>query len=228
MHKKMHPWIRLIESAGEDGGGFEDSGIPEGWDSFEDDGEGDSNEGDFDEDRGYPENTPLDDMSLEEQVAYWKHNSRKHEGRVKAFGDITPEALSDMREKSEKYEALEYELTSEQDKAIAAAREEAAKQARSELLPQLVQASFDSHAARLGVDSEKLNAALKYVDLNKFLTSKGQVDTEAVASYVGTMRPEEPELPSYASGIGFGALGYGGFLPGERGRAEAQRRFNKN
>jgi hypothetical protein len=33
---------------------------------------------------GYPEGTKVEDMTLEQQVAYWRSMSRKHEGREKA------------------------------------------------------------------------------------------------------------------------------------------------
>lgn len=177
--------------------------------------------------RGFPEGTPLEQMSVEQQAAYWKHHARQWEGRAKAFDGKTPEDLAALEDKASKFDALEYELQSDHDKQLAQARKEAADEARSELMPQLVRSSFDTHAARAGVDAEKLDAQLKYADLSKFV-EKGQVNHEAISEFVDSLKPSEPERQKFPSGIGLGNRGVGGFLPGERGKAEAQRRFGTN
>lgn len=38
---------------------------------------------------GYPDGTPVADMSAEHQVAYWKHHARKHEQRANSGPDAT-------------------------------------------------------------------------------------------------------------------------------------------
>jgi membrane protein involved in colicin uptake len=44
---------------------------------------------------GFPESTPVADMSAEHQVAYWKYHARRHEAAVKAAP--TAEELAQMR-----------------------------------------------------------------------------------------------------------------------------------
>ncbi len=39
------------------------------------------------EQAGFPQNTPWRDMKPEEQVAYWQHQARRHEDRVKSMAD---------------------------------------------------------------------------------------------------------------------------------------------
>lgn len=45
---------------------------------------------------GYPLNTPVSKMAPEHQAAYWRHQARKHEKAVKAFGKLTPEQVKEM------------------------------------------------------------------------------------------------------------------------------------
>jgi hypothetical protein len=58
-------------------------------------------------------------MTAEQQAAYWKHQSRKHEDRVKAFGGLTSRELTTLRETAKAHDALEYELMSDRDKTVA-------------------------------------------------------------------------------------------------------------
>ncbi|MEW1551356.1 hypothetical protein [Streptomyces tsukubensis] len=58
-----HPWT-LHEDDPEGGGGGGGTGVPQ------------LNE------HGYPDSTPVADMSAEQQAAYWKHHARKHEARA--------------------------------------------------------------------------------------------------------------------------------------------------
>lgn len=40
---------------------------------------------------GYPDETKVEDMTDKQQAAYWKHQSRKHEGRAKALKNANPD-----------------------------------------------------------------------------------------------------------------------------------------
>lgn len=59
---------------------------------------------------GYPLNTPIAEMTVDQQAAYWKHHSRKHEDTVKGLG-LTPgqEAaeLAKMREDQAELQKLQ-------------------------------------------------------------------------------------------------------------------------
>jgi hypothetical protein len=93
-------------------------------------------------DKGFPDGTPLERMTVEQREAYWKHYARKHENRVKAFGGLTPEKLAELQEKAQRAEALEFDLMSDKDQAVAQAAAEARLVAEAELMPQLVAAEF--------------------------------------------------------------------------------------
>lgn len=161
------------------------------------------------ESRGFPAGTPLSAMTPEQQVSYWKHQSRVHEGRVKALG-VTPDELKELRRRAAQHDALEQELMSDKDKEIARARETAYSEARAGLIPALVSAEFRA-AAGNRVDPARLATILEPLDLSKFLDSSGGVDTVKVAAFVdgvapvtgnqGTPGPSSSGLGQRASGV---------------------------
>ena len=178
------------------------------------DGDGDGSDGDGDGSKvnksGFPDNTPVAKMTVEQQANYWKHQARKHEDRVKAFGGLTPEQLTQLREKAEKHDKLEYDLASDHEKAITDARTAAAAAAAAMFVPQIVNAQLDAAAARKGVSGEALAKALEFVDHEKFLNDDGAIDAAKVQSFVdgiapakGT-QPKGPSLTGHSAGGGSG------------------------
>lgn len=151
---------------------------------------------------GFPASTPLEQMTSDQREAYWKHQARKHEGRVKAFGDLTPEKLTELQEKARRNDELELELGSTADKAAAKAAQDAQDKTRGEFQPQLIQARLDAAAARAGVTEDDLTAALEFVDTAKFLGADGAVDTDKVKAFIATIKPAIS-----ASAGGFGRTG---------------------
>lgn len=140
-------------------------------------------------DRGFPENTPLEQMKPEQREAYWKHQARKHEDRVKAYGGRTPEQIAEAFEKANKHDALELELGTTADKAAAKAADDAKAAAFGELQPEVITARLDAAAARAGVTEEDLAKAVEFVDTAKFLDAAGNVDTDKVKAFVATIAP---------------------------------------
>jgi hypothetical protein len=145
-------------------------------------------------------------MTVEQQAAYWRTQARKHEDRVKAVG-LTPEQVKELRDKATKHDALERELMSDKDKAVAEARESARREARAEVLPALVAAEFRA-AAGNRIESARLATILEPLDLSKFLTDNGEVDTDKVTAYVNGVAPgtgtglQQPPRGPSASGQG--------------------------
>jgi small-conductance mechanosensitive channel len=90
---------------------------------------------------GYPDATPIADMSSEHQAAYWKHQSRKHEQRASAAPDAAE--LERLRKADEDLKARQAaELTETQrlqkEAEDARAEAEAAKAAAAEVTSQLI------------------------------------------------------------------------------------------
>src|SRR3546814_1652596 len=73
----------------------------------------------------FPADTPVKDMTAEQQAAYWQDKARKHEDRVKKYGDVTPEKLAQLQR--EHAELVSKGQTAE-EQAVEAAREEGRKE----------------------------------------------------------------------------------------------------
>ena len=154
-------------------------------------GDGGSDDPGTDDGAGFPAGTPLAEMTAEQQAAYWKRQSRKHEQQVKALG-ITPDQLSALRERASQLDALEAASRTDHENALLTAREEADKAARADeqakILPRLVAAEFRAVAAGR-LDSTRIAQVLEPLDMGKFLTDSGEVDAAKVAAYVDGIAP---------------------------------------
>jgi hypothetical protein len=135
---------------------------------------------------GFPEKTPVKDMTGDQQVAYWKHQARKHEDRVKTMSDY--DALKAERDE------LKSKTQTADEKAIDAAKAEAATAAttaeRAKLAPKLVAAEFKAiNAGRIDVD--KMKDVLDGLDYTKFLTPEGDADADKVKRFVDGIAPAD-------------------------------------
>ena len=139
---------------------------------------------------GYPPNTPTSQMTAEQETAYWKHKARTHEDKWKQVinRNLTPEQVLEMQQQ---LDDVNRERMSDHERAVADARKEAASQERAALMPQIVRASIAAELARKAphITDEDLQARTEFLDLTKFLTSKGEVDADKVSSYATTLAP---------------------------------------
>lgn len=178
-------------------------------------------------DKGFPEGTPLTEMTEAQQLAYWKHHARRHEDTVKAYKGLTPQQVADMQ--NELQEARDAKLSAD-DKALKVVREEAAKQARAEAeaqyLPQIRAAQVQSIASGV-VSGDRLSAFMELVDTTKLLDESGQVSEEKVMGYLTAMYGTTPSQPAGPRWQNFSQ--YSPPPPpqkaGAGGLAEAQKRF---
>lgn len=136
----------------------------------------------------FPPNTPVAEMTIAQQAAYWKDKSRKHEGRVTALGNLTPERLAELTAAEARVKTLELDLGSETDRAVATAKETAKAEARAELIPELVHARFEA-AAGDRLTGDQITAILAPLDTKYFLDANGKVDTAKVTAYVEGIAP---------------------------------------
>jgi len=147
---------------------------------------------------GFPADTPLAEMTAEQREAYWKHQARKHENRVKSLGDIDA-----LKAKAEAFDALEAEKLTPSEKAIQEARAEErervlAEQAKA-VADRLVAAEFKvAFAGRK--KPEEVAELLEPLDLTKFLTSDGEVDADKVSKYAAGIAPAGRQWPGTGQG----------------------------
>jgi hypothetical protein len=152
-------------------------------------------------DKGFPADTPVAEMTAEQQAAYWKDKARKHEDVVK---DLKPK-LADydaLKTKADEWDAFQHTADTEHEKALAAAREEAAKTAaekaraeeRARLIPVAVGAALRTQlAGRL--EAKQVDALLDGIDHNRFLDDNGAVDADKVRDWVADVAPKkDPDL----------------------------------
>lgn len=159
----------------------------------------------------FPQGTRLEQMTVEEQLDYWKHQSRKHEKRATVSDDIKARAeqYEGAKSKADQYDELVRSTQSDQEKAIEAARTESAEQGRiaerAAMTPRLVAAEMRA-AAGGRIDADRLAAVLEPIDSTKFLTDTGEVDTEKVGAFIAGIAPADdgkggkPGFPNLGQG----------------------------
>ena len=135
---------------------------------------------------GFPDKTPVKDMTDTQQAAYWRHQARKHEDRVKSMGDY--DALKAERDE------LKSKTQTADEKALEAAKKEAleagASAERAKIAPRLVSAEFKSAAAGR-FSPEQFALMVDGIDPSKFLTAEGEVDADKVKQYVDGLAPAD-------------------------------------
>lgn len=178
-----------------------------------------------DKDLGFPRDTPVVEMTVEQQAAYWKHNSRRHEGRVKELvGDRTPEQIkADLAELQELKKA---QLTPA-EQALNAAREEGKAAARTEERTSTAKAIFRGALEAGGLEGDDLEELVSNFTVANYISDDG-VDTSKITNFAkrftasGKDSRRDPDF-----GAGHRRERQGDKAPGAAGKAEAQRRFAK-
>lgn len=163
--------------------------------------------------KGYPEGTPVAEMTDKEQAAYWKFHSRKHESRLTALGDY-----STVQQRLALAERLEHESLTEHERDVEEAKKAAKAEAAAELIPELVEAAFERQSAgRLNAAGKPIDvsAIVAGIDSKKYLGENGRPDAAKVKAYLDSIAP----LPEKPSGPPTRGLGNRGLTPGAGGAA---------
>lgn len=131
---------------------------------------------------------------LEAEAEKWKTQSRKNEDRSK-----------ENARKAKELDELHKASMTDQDRAIAEAREAGKSEALTTVGSRLVEAEFRVASAGRNLD---VDAVLEAVDPARFLTDDGEPDKEAITAWVDRIAPAqtentEPEGP-LGSGIDLG------------------------
>jgi hypothetical protein len=109
---------------------------------------------------GYPEKTPVAEMTIEQQAAYWRHHARKHEDRLKAI-DVTPDELTRLRESDAEMQRLAE--ASRTDMERIEARATSAEQRVAAIEPELLRLQAAVKAALPAEVSAKLIAGARRI-----------------------------------------------------------------
>lgn len=135
---------------------------------------------------GFPDKTPWKDMEPDQQVAYWRHQARKHESRAEGASDYD-QIKAERDELKAKHQTADEKAVED---ATRAAAETARTEERAKLAPRLVTAEFK--AANGGrIPADKFTAVLDGIEPTKFLTPEGEVDTDKVQRFVDGIAPAD-------------------------------------
>lgn len=162
-------------------------------------------------DKGFPEATPIAEMTDAQQAAYWKAQSRKHESEAKARSDYDA-----LKAEVEKFRAANQ---TDAERAIEDARNESRAAALAEVGTRVVDAYLD---ARLGDKSGAVKVGINHA---AFVDESGDLKLDELTEYLETIAPAEAK-PTRDPHQGTRPP-QSGPSAADRGRAEAARRFNK-
>lgn len=133
-------------------------------------------------DPGFPADTRLEDMTTEQQLAYWKHQSRKHERRADERKDY-----DQLKTAAEELAALKAANQTDAERALAEAREEARREGENlgaqRYLTDAVKAKFQ-HLT--GKSDEEVATAFAHVNAQSFTTDQGDINADALTAFAAT------------------------------------------
>ncbi|QIG58382.1 head scaffolding protein [Mycobacterium phage Cornie] len=171
-------------------------------------------------DKGFPADTPVDQMTDAQKAAYYRHQNRQTDNKLKAFHGFTPQ---DVNLLWTRVQELESEKLSADEKSVKDAAERAAQEARAaaeaELRPKLLTSQLKAAASDV-ISGDKLSAWISTADPAKFTGEDGEIDAEKVQETLTALFGNESQGRQWGQ--------YGSRPPGksasEEGLAEARRR----
>lgn len=168
---------------------------------------------------GFPANTPVDQMTTDQQAAYYRHQARKHEDRNKDLLRLTGGKYGDdLKAIFDELETLRDEKRTDGEKAVEEARRAAREEVTREYGPKSVRTAFE---LLLGdMPDEDRNAEIELLDLSKFLTDSGDVDTAKVRSHAERIAPADKGQGNQRHDFGAGRRGAGPAKTGVSAGAE--------
>lgn len=136
-------------------------------------------------DRGYPQGTPLEQMTAEQRESYWKYHARQWETRAKEKADYDA-----LKEKAGQYDQLVASQASQTEQQIAAAKQAGYQEAAAKAAVVLVDAHIRAGLQnRLGPDQVEVLAG--NLNHQHFLAADGlSVDAAKVATFISTVAPQ--------------------------------------
>jgi alanyl-tRNA synthetase len=134
---------------------------------------------------GFPADTPVAEMTVDQQAAYWKHQSRKHEERARSREDYDA-----VKAKAAELDKIREQQMSETEKAVTKAREEALaegkRQAAAEVNSKYTRAMLEMALTSRGRSTEQVETLLRHVNFESYVAN-GEPDTDAIAAYADSI-----------------------------------------
>jgi len=184
---------------------------------------------------GYPENTPVAEMTVEQAAAYYRKQGRKHEDEEKRAKAELAKTAAELAAVQAKLAEFEQANMTDQQKAVAEAEQRGRQAALAEAASSMVETFFRANLiTRLPGDenADRINQIIAGVHRQAFLGDDGvSVDAAKVSAYINAVvpapspaAPAPPVKPDMGQG-GSNAPASGGLAAGaERARKLAESR----
>lgn len=131
-------------------------------------------------DLGYPKDTRVAEMTADQQAAYWRHQSQKHEGRYKNLtGD---RSFDDVKKDLDEITEIRKAKQTPSEQAVNEAREQGKAEALAEASSKAATAIFRASLTAQGHDEAEVNDFVANFNVNNFIAD-GEVDTEKLATF---------------------------------------------
>lgn len=179
-------------------------------------------------DPGFPKDTPLSEMTVEQREAYWKHQSRKHESTWKGIvGDRT---VDDVKNDLSEIERIRQEQLTPAEKAIEEAerrgRESAAAESNTRAAKAILRANLQAQGITDTDDDAELTELVDSIDVGRFIVD-GDVDTDKLSRFAKRFSTADTADTGRRRDFGAGRRRDPERTRGAGGKAEAQKRFKK-
>jgi hypothetical protein len=157
-------------------------------------------------DKGYPANTPISAMTADQRAAYFEDKARTEENRRKELLKLTGGKYGDdLKAEMTELARLREERMSDAEKAVDEARKTVRAEVSQEYGPRMVRTAFD---LLLGdMPEQERTDAIEVLDLSKFLTTDGNVDTAKVKAHAAAIAPAKDMGGSTRRDFGQGPRG---------------------
>jgi hypothetical protein len=150
--------------------------------------EGDENGGGGEQQQtGFPADTPLAEMTQEQQLAYWQHQARKHERRASSRADY-----DQLKADSEELAALRAANQTDAERALEEAREEARREGENLGAQRYLRDAVIGRFQRLsGMDDAETSATFADlgIDPSQFVKQDGDLDVERITKLAARVAP---------------------------------------
>lgn len=137
---------------------------------------------------GFPADTPVAEMTAEQQAAYWRDKSQKHEKAWRGVIDknLTPDQILAMQQKLDDHERA---ALSDQERAVADAKAAGRTEALTEAGQRYARILLDAQLGMRGKTDAEREALVNGANLASFVTTDGDVDIDRVNTYVAALAP---------------------------------------
>lgn len=136
---------------------------------------------------GFPADTPVAEMTTEQQLAYWQHQSRKHERRASSRADY-----DDLKAKADELAALKAANQTDAEKALEEARDEARREGENLGAQRYLRDAVIGRFQRLtGMDDDETTEAFGDlgIDPAQFVKQDGDIDVDRITKLAARVAP---------------------------------------